>query len=163
MNLNPNKINLEAPVQAELQQAFYVTVHHGNIPLKDIAAEFGETINFLTKVGLPLDQGGCYYQVQKLPKLLRLSGKYDVLDVLERSVGRIGVPLPSPDGASKKDVLHLALKSTKEYGELIDEIERATSDDIIKPSEREHIIKEGYEAVQAILTLMEACKGENNA
>lgn len=158
--MNFDKINLEAPVQAELQQAFYDTVHHGKIPLKDIAAECGESINYYTRVGLPLNQGGCYYQVQKLTKLINLAGRYDILDVLERSVGRIGVPLPSPEGASKNDIFRLALQSTKEFGELIDEVNRAMEDNVIKSSERKRIMKEGFESVQAILTLMEACKEE---
>ncbi|MEN6619992.1 MAG: phage regulatory CII family protein [Smithella sp.] len=147
-------IELEAPIQAKLQDAFYKTVHHGAIPLKAIAAEFKETVNYYTKVGLPLDDGGCYYQVQKLPKLFRLAQRYDVLDVLEHSVGRVGVPLPPISGASTSDVCRLTMKTVSEFGHMVSEVEKAIMDNHIKPSERDRIIKEGYEAVQAILTLM---------
>lgn len=149
---------LESILQSDLQEAFYKTVHKGKVPLKVIAAEFGKTINYYTKVGLPLDQGGCTYAVQRLNKLIRISGVYDVLDTLEKHVGRVGVPLPPLAGTSTADVCRLTMASVREFGHLVSEVERAISDNRIKPSERERIMKEGYEAVQAILSLMESCK-----
>ena len=47
-----------------------------------------------------------------------------------------------------------ALACVKEFGDLMGEVHDALQSDSIEPNERQRIAKEGYEALQAILTLL---------
>jgi hypothetical protein len=151
-SLNPNMT---------LKEAVYETVHHSEKPLKLIAEEIGMGISHLTRAALPEENGtGCNLPSEKITPIIRSTNKYTILDVLEQSVGRVGIKLPDYDKVPKADICQLTMKSMVEYGELIKEIEKAIAENKIKPDEQKRIMKEGYDAVQAILTLMFACKGK---
>jgi hypothetical protein len=148
-----------------IRECVYETIHRNEKSLKQIAEDLGIEPNTLTRYGLPdFDEketgSGYAFPLKHLSNLVKSTNNYSVLDAIEQSVGRVGVPLPPPNGASTADVCRLTMRSVTEFGEFISEIERSVDDDTIKPSERKRIIKEGYEAVQAILALMEACRGE---
>jgi hypothetical protein len=53
-----------------------------------------------------------------------------------------------------------ALACVKEFGELMGEVHDALQSDSIEPHERKRIAKEGYEALQAILTLLKCIEEE---
>jgi len=147
-----------------LREALYETIHRNKKPLKVIAEEIGMSENYLTRSALPdLEDSetgtGCRFPLKKLIPLIRSTNDYSVLDNIEHSLGRFGVLLPPVGNASTTDICRLTMQSVKEFGQLVGEIEKAIADNKIKPSERERIQAEGYEAVQAILSLMAACKG----
>jgi hypothetical protein len=147
-----------------LREGLYKTIHRNKKPLKVIAEEIGMSENYLTRAALPdaedSDTGtGCRFPLKKLIPLINTTNDYSVLDVIEQSVGRIGVLLPPSGNVSTKDICHLTIKLVKEYGELLCEVESALEDDKIESHEYEKIQREGYHAIQAILSLMEACKG----
>lgn len=149
-----------------LREALYKTIHRNQKPLKVIAEEIGISENYLTRAALPDAEDsetgtGCRFPLKKLIPLIRSTGDYTVLDAIEHSLGRFGVQLPQPGNrALTADVCRLGMKTVAEFGELMADIEKALSDNKIKSSEREKIMKEGYEAVQAILCLMAACNGK---
>lgn len=148
-----------------LRETLYVTIHRNKKPLKVIAEEIGVSENYLTRAALPdvedSDTGtGCRFPLKKLIPLIRATNDYSVLDHIEHSLGRFGVLLPPPAGTLTADVCRLAMKSVTEFGELMSHVELATDGNKIKPVERENILREGYQAVQAIMSLMAACKGK---
>jgi hypothetical protein len=146
-----------------IKECLYNTIHHNDKSLKVIAEEIGMSENYLTRAALPdadeSDTGtGCRFPLKKLVPLIKATNDYSVLDAIEQSVVRVGVPLPPLCGASTADICRLTMQSVGEFGELVREVERAIADNQIKPSERARIQKEGYEALQAILGLLLSCK-----
>lgn len=148
-----------------LRESLYNTIHLNKKPLKVIAEEIGISENYLTRAALPdqedSDTGtGCRFPLKKLIPLIRATDDYSVLDHIEHSLGRFGVLLPPPSGTLTADIFRLTMKSVTEFGELMAHVEKAVADHKIKPVERENILREGYQAVQAIMALMAACKGK---
>lgn len=146
-----------------LKEALYDTIHRGEKPLKAIAEEISVSENYLTRAALPdvdeSDTGtGCRFPLKKLIPLVRATNDYQVLDVIEHSLGRCGVLLPPLGRVSTADTARLSIKSIGEFGDLLKEVERATSDRKITAAERERIQCEGYHAIQSILQLMAACE-----
>lgn len=147
-----------------LRDALYDTIHRGKKPLKLIAEEIGVSENYLTRAALPdaedSDTGtGCRFPLKKLIPLIRATNDYTVLDAIEHSLGRFGVLLPPPDGTPSADICRLTMKSMAEFGDLVANVEHSLKDGRISHRDREQILKEGNEAVKAILSLMAACKG----
>jgi len=148
-----------------LHEALYKTIHRNKKPLKVIAEEIGVSANYLDRAALPDAEDsetgtGCRFPLKKLIPLIRTTGDYSVLDAIEHSLGRFGVLLPPPAGTPTADICRLTMKSMSEFGELVENVERAISDSKIQPKECEKIITEGNQAIQAILSLMAACKGK---
>lgn len=141
----------------ETKDAIYETLHCSEKPLKAISCETNIGLNHLTRSALK-GPSGCNFQLEWIPLVTLSANNFIILDTLEHMVGRVGIPLPPQEGISTADVCRLTIKSVAEFGELMREVERAVADEKIKPAEREHIIREGYHAVQAILHLMESCK-----
>jgi hypothetical protein len=148
-----------------VKECLYDTIHRNKKPLKLIAEEIGVSENYLTRSALPdLEDSetgtGCRFPLKKLIPLIRATGDYSVLDSIEHSLGRFGVLLPHPAGTPTADICRLTMKSIAEFGDLVSNIEKALADNKINQSEKDTIIREGYQAVEAILSLMAACKGK---
>jgi len=148
-----------------IKECLYDTIHRNKKPLKLIAEEIGMSENYLTRSALPDQEEsetgtGCRFPLKKLIPLIRATGDFSVLDNIEHNLGRFGVALPPPVAAPTADICRLTMKSMVEFGELVENVERAIADNKIKPKECEQIIKEGNQTVQAILILMAACKGK---
>jgi len=147
-----------------LRDSLYNTIHRNKKPLKLIAEEIGISENYLTRAALPEPEenetgSGCRFPLKKLVPLIRATGDYSVLDVIEHSLGRFGVLLPPPTGTPSSDICRLAMKSIAEFGELVSEVEKSLSDNNISKKECEKIVHEGYQTVEAILAMVAACKG----
>jgi hypothetical protein len=147
-----------------LRECLYNTIHRNKKPLKAIAEELSMSETYLTRAALPdaedSDTGtDCRFPLKKLIPLIRATNDYSVLDCIEINLGRVAITLPTLVKASTADVCRLTMQSVKEFGHLIGQIDVSLSDNKITQSERDRIEKEGYEAVQAILSLMAACKG----
>jgi hypothetical protein len=150
--------------QNTLRDSLYNTIHRNKKPLKLIAEEIGISENYLTRAALPEPEetetgSGCRFPLKKLVPLIRATNDFSVLDVIEHSLGRFGVLLPPPAGTPTADICRLTMKSIAEFGELVSEIERSLSDNKVSKKEREKIVREGYQAVEAILSMVAACKG----
>jgi hypothetical protein len=150
--------------QNTLRDSLYNTIHRNKKPLKLIAEEIGISENYLTRAALPEPEetetgSGCRFPLKKLVPLIMATNDFSVLDVIEHSLGRFGVLLPPPAGTPTADICRLTMKSIAEFGELVSEIERSLSDNKVSKKEREKIVREGYQAVEAILSMVAACKG----
>lgn len=150
---------LRSLISDNLKASVHEVIHRSPKPQQHICTETGIGFNHLTRSALT-GPSGCNPQLEWIPLVTLSANNFLILDTMEHMVGRVGVPLPPTGGACTADICRLAMRSICEFGEFVAEVEKATEDNIIKPSERERILKEGYEALQAILTLMEACKGE---
>lgn len=143
-----------------LKECLYETVHRNKKPLKSIAEEIGMSENYLTRACLPdqeeSDTGsGCRYPLKKLIPLIRATGDYATLDFIERSLGRVAITLPeSFTTGNIQSICHLALRSVTEFGHLMAQVDSSIGDQFITPAEKEVVVKEGYEAIQAIISLV---------
>lgn len=148
-----------------IRECLYNTVHRNKKTLKAIAEEIGMSENYLTRAALPDAEDsetgtGCRFPLKKLIPLIRATNDFSVLDIIEHNLGRVGVPLPTPSGTLTADICRSTMHSVKEFGELIGWIEKAVDDGKVTPAENEKIQREGYQAVQAILALLEVCKNK---
>lgn len=142
-----------------LKDCLYRTIHRNKKPLKAIAEEIGMRENYLSRAALPDPEEsetgtGCRFPLKRLIPLIRATGDYSVLDHIERSLGRVAVNLPAADAGSLRDVCRLALRAVSEFGELMREVEKSMSDDLVTASELERVQAEAYQAVAAILRLI---------
>lgn len=146
------------PEYFTLKECLYDTIHRNRKPLKAIAEEIGMAESYLTRAALPdqdeSDTGtGCRFPLKRLIPLIRATGDFQVLDFIERSLGRVAVPLPDP-AKSSRDIYRLSLQSVREFGELMGTIEKSLEDGKLSEQERETIQREGHEAIQAIVNLL---------
>jgi hypothetical protein len=142
-----------------LKDCLYQTLHRNNKPLKLIAEEIGMSENYLYRSALPdpdeSDTGtGCRFPLKKLVPLVRCTADFSVLDFIEQSLGRVAFPLPAPS-STLSDLSRLAMISVREFGQLMAEMEADMADGKIFVAEKVRIRKEGYEAVQAIVNLLQ--------
>ena len=142
-----------------LKDCLYETIHKNRKPLKLIAEEIGMSENYLTRAALPDQEesetgSGCRFPLKKLIPLIRATGDFSLLDHIESSLGRVAVRMPKP-GASEDHLYRLTIKAVKEFGELMAEMDAGMADGRLTGKELGRLRKEGYEAVQAIVTLMQ--------
>lgn len=147
-----------------LKDQLYSTLHRNTKPLKLIAEEIGVSENYLYRSALPdADESetgtGCRFPLKLLPALIRSTGNFAVLDFIEQSLGRVAFTLPSPD-CRLSDICRLAMIAVKEFGELMAEMEASIADNILAEDEKTRITKEGYDALQAINSLLESVQRE---
>jgi len=144
-----------------LMDCLHQTVYrHPQKPCKQIADEMDVRYDYLRKYVNPDPQEsntgtGMPFPLKKLIPLIRTTNDFTVLDFIEQSLGRVAFKLP-PASDSISDVCRLTIRSVAEFGDLMAEIEKAVADDKITDEEQRRILREGYEAVQAITTLLQA-------
>jgi hypothetical protein len=141
-----------------LRDCLYNTIHRNKKPLKVIAEELGMSETYLTRSALPdaedSDTGtGCRFPLKKLISLIKATNDFSILDFIEQSLGRVAVNLPK-SAADINDIYRLTMISVREYGHLMSKIENSVADGKVTPQETEKILKEGYDAVQAIMALI---------
>lgn len=148
-----------------LKDRLYETIHRNAKPLKAIAEEIGMSENYLARAALPdqeeSDTGsGCRFPLKKLIPLIRATDNFSVLDYIEDSLGRVAITIPTMKTTSEP-VYRLAMKAVKEFGELMAELDSDLADGKLNNTEKERIAEEGYQAIQAIATLLKTVNGEN--
>lgn len=145
-----------------LKDRLYNTIHRNAKPLKAIAEEIGMSENYLSRAALPdleeSDTGsGCRFPLKKLVPLIRATDDYAILDFIEDSVGRVAVHVP-PATITNREVYRLAMQAVKQFGELMGGLDAGLADGKLTAAEKDRISKEGYLAVQAIVTLLHTLK-----
>lgn len=150
-----------------LRECLYNTIHRNKKPLKVIAEELSMSENYLTRAALPdsedSDTGtGCRFPLKKLIPLIKATNDYSVLDAIEQNLGRFGVMLPPHGMSLMPDISRLTMRSVKEFGKLVGDVEESIADGKITHAESERVQAEGYKTIQAILSLIARCqnKGE---
>jgi len=141
-----------------LKERLYHTIHLNPKPLKAIAEEIGVSGNYLSRSALPdqeeSDTGsGCRFPLNKLIPLIRATNDFSILDYIEESLGRVAIQAP-PASVTNQEVYRLAMQAVKEFGELMGGLDAGLSDGRLTAAEKGQISREGYQAVQAIVTLI---------
>lgn len=143
-----------------LKDCLYKTVHRNQKPLKLIAEEISMSENYLTRSALPDPEesetgSGCRFPLKKLVPLILSTGDFSILDHIERSVGRVAITVPpAPANDSLQDVYRLSMRSCKEFGELMAGLDAGMADGRLTEKEISRLQEDGYEAVQAIMSLL---------
>lgn len=146
-----------------LREHTYETVHRNRKPLKQIAEDVGMSVSYLTRCALPDTEenengSGCPFPLKKLVPVVRATGDFQMLDHIEHELGRVAIVLPKPN-ASHPQVYKLTLRAVKEFGELMGNLDESMADGRLTDKERDHVIHEGQEAMQAIVNLLHSLEG----
>lgn len=143
-----------------LRDCLYRTIHQNKKPLKAIAEEIGMSENYLTRAALPdaddSDTGtGCRFPLKKIIPLISATKDFSTLDFIENALGRVAIELPKAS-SNIDDICRIALRSVREFGQLMAEMDIALADKKITLAEKNRINKEGHEAMQAVMALIRA-------
>jgi len=146
-----------------LKQATYDTIHHHpTLSVEAIAEQMGMSASYLYRSATldpdtdGPDASGVRFPLKQLIPLTRVTGDYQVLDLIEFTLGRIAIPLPQPGKGSTTDMQTKALNAVVEFGDLIREINFSITDGNISEEDRRRIEREGREAVQSIMVLLQS-------
>ena len=145
-----------------LKDALHDTIHrHQTKSVRAMADEMGMAESYLYRSALPdQDTGGdgasgVRFPLKMLIPLIRTSGNFAVLDYIEHTLGRVAIPLPKVS-SELSEISRKAIRSAREFGELMAECDRSIADGTITKEEAKRIEQEGYGALQAISVLVEA-------
>lgn len=145
-----------------MKDHLYETIHRNKKPLKQIAEEIDMAASYLTRSAVPdTDESetgsGCRFPLKKLVPLIQSTGDFQVLDHIEHSLGRVAFKIPKAAG-DLTDIVRSTMASVKEFGHLMAEIEAGIEDNKLTDDEKEKILKEAFDAMQAIVALMHTVK-----
>lgn len=98
-------------------------------------------------------QPGHKLGVDRLLPLMDVTDSDAPMHFLARERGGVYVTLPRVEGPLDP-IQQQCMTAIKEFGELITACAEALADNTIKPDERAKILKEGHEAVTAIMALL---------
>jgi hypothetical protein len=145
-----------------LKDTIHRTVHGNKKSARAIAEELAMNYGILIRCSLPdpeeSDTGsGCSFPLKRLIPLIRCTNDYQILDYIEDALGRVAIPIPKEE-ITVAGCCRLTMHSVAEFGQLVAEMEKACADRRITDIERERILKEGYEAIQAIVHLLESVR-----
>lgn len=146
-----------------LKDALYKTVHQSGQHIAVISDRIDMSENYIYKSCLPdpdMDDraSGVRFPLNKLLPLMRCTNDYTVLHFMANTTGHALVKVPEIDKASLVDIQQKAISSAAEFGDLMRSIERAARDRKISNAEKDDIKKEGWEAIEAILTVLKSCE-----
>jgi hypothetical protein len=143
-----------------LKDCLYNTIHRNDKPLKVIAEEIGMSYSYIARAALADQEEsetgtGCRFPLSKIIPLIRITKDFSTLDFIEASLGRVAIPLPAPN-KSLPDICRLTMQTIKEFGELMGEVDQSMADGRVSVKEKERIVREGHEAIQAIINLVKS-------
>ena len=141
-----------------LRECLYRTIHQNRKPLKAIAEEIDMSENYLTRAALPdaddSDTGtGCRFPLKKIIPLVNATKDFSTIDFIEAALGRVAVELPRKK-CGTDEICRLTMRSVREFGQLISQVDAGMADGKVSAEEKQQIIREGYEAISAIMTLI---------
>lgn len=93
-------------------------------------------------------------ELERVVKLRSRINRYAPLDLIETSVGRVGVPLPTLTGASADAAVMRAEVLIKEFGDLLLEFGLASADRRYTREEAITVREEGQQVIQAVHALI---------
>jgi len=144
-----------------LKEALYDTIHHHHsLTVEAIAEQLDMPKSYLYRAALPdmdtdgENASGVRFPLKQLVPLIRTTNDYQVLDLIEFTLGRVAITIPNKNSTTVRDVQDNALSAMVEFGELIKEIQLAIADGNISDKEQERIERDGREAIQAIMLLI---------
>lgn len=144
-----------------LKKVIYNTVHHNDkYSVEGIADRINTSVSYIYRMCLPEtdtdgpNASGVPFQLKYLIPLMQATGDYQILHFLCERVDHVAIPIPNPNLSSSKDLIDQGLTSTVELGDLIKEIQKATEDGTYTEKEKERVVKEGWEAIRAIVSVI---------
>lgn len=147
-----------------LKEALHNTIHrHPTLSVAAIAEEIGMAESYLYRAALPdqdtggTDASGVRFPLKKLVPLIRATGDFQILDYIERSLGRTAGKNPAPTGIDLQLYLHLS-KTVGEFGDVLKTFEEMMDDGEVSKAEFVKMEKEVSEMVQALMNWMAATR-----
>jgi hypothetical protein len=145
---------------ASLKEALHNTIHRNRRSVAELADAAGMSDNYLYRSALPAgpeggSDSGCRFPLEKLIPLLRAADDLQVLDYIERQLGRVAVPVVMPD--CKIDMLpgNMA-RAVNEFGDILGRYAEMIKDGKISWKEADRFEHEAFEAMQAIAAFNQA-------
>jgi len=105
---------------------------------------------------------GHKFGLMQLIPVMEATGSTRALDYLAGAMGAVVIRLPRP-GQGHPTTERDAVAAVREFGELMAAVGAALDDGHISPDERRRITREGYDALQAIMTLLKRVEDTGNA
>lgn len=144
-----------------LKQALHDTLHrHPTLSVEAIAEELDMSASYLYRAATPdpdtdgESASGVRYPLKQVVPLTRITGDYQVMDLLEYQLGRVAIPIPRNDTQPPELTQVNALKAVVKFGELMKEIQESLLDHKITEDEQARIDKGGMMAIQSIMLLL---------
>lgn len=141
-----------------LKEALHNTIHrHSTLSVAAIAEEIGMAESYLYRAALPdqdtdgVDASGVRFPIKKLVPLVRATSDFQVLDHIERSLGRVAFYVPDPSRCSSLLHSHLT-KTVGEFSDVLKAFELMMEDGKVTQAELASMEKEVYELNQALMS-----------
>ena len=109
--------------------------------------------NYPTMMSELSGQPGHKCGVERLLPVMDVTGSDAPMHLLSREMGGVYIKLP-PSGSEVDPVQRQCMVAVKEFGELIAVCSEALLNGSLEPDERSKILREGHEAVTAIMGLL---------
>ena len=140
-----------------LRAAVQSVIHDSSVPIALQAEELGVSYGYLTGAANPeIDR--IRFAARLVVPITRITGNYTILDTMEASLGRVAFTLPNHENLDTKQISELFLQTAANFGKFANELDKALEDSIIDEREKIRIWREGYAAVQQLVTVMHRCK-----
>jgi hypothetical protein len=143
-----------------LKDALYTTIHNNKLSIEAIADPLNMAPSYLYRAALPdpdtdgPNASGVRFPLRQLVPLIRITGDCGVLDLIEFQLGRVAIPIPKHHH-DPADIQTKAIESVVKIGKLVKGIRDSISDGKISAKEQVLIEKEGREAIQSIMALIQ--------
>jgi len=147
-----------------LKQELYKTIHRDDLSVEEIAERIGMAPGYLYRAVLPdLEESGekssgVAFPLKRLISLILVTKDFRVLDHIERAVGRVAIPVKKEGCGDLEGLYRESLAATAEFGDLVRKVHAATADERISLPEKEAIGRQGWQAIQAIVSVIESCR-----
>jgi hypothetical protein len=139
-----------------LRDALHDMVLNSPIPAKAQAEELGVPLSYLYNAANPQLEG-FEYQLRLLLQHIRITGNFAALDFLERSLGRVAVPLRQSERTDErhnsKDVILSLLKLTAELGAIAQTLHQTLTDRALTEADARRARKDTWEIVKTTTQL----------
>ena len=152
-------------VPETLGQALYQLVHNSPQSVAVQAEQLNLSPQFVYNIGNPnLESEGVAYPLKHLIPHTRLTQNFIVLDCLEQQVGRVGVTLPSVEGAVQPATVDnlpaYICQLMSEIGDVARESAARLADGALSHEDRVRLQKEVQDVLQRAAQIAEALKVE---
>lgn len=148
-----------------LKEALYNTIHrHPRLSVEAIAEQLDMAPSYLYRAATPdpdtdgPNASGVRFPLKQLIPLVRATDDFQSLDFIERSLGRVAIPVERLQKTSVASLCRDAIHASAEFGDLMRELEASCEDGKLSTSERQRIAKEGWEAIRSIMAIVAACE-----
>ena len=135
-----------------LGDALYCTVHHSDVEAKQLAERLGIRYGYLLDAANP-DREEAQFQLRLLLPLVVATGRTEILDYLEREVGRVAFAVPTAADPAQADLFDGLAMAMRELGEDAEALRQAVADGRVTRDEAERFGAEVDETIAALAKL----------